>query len=564
MDGTDDVLLGLNEGYKGHHNPRGAGQSLLRAVAGVDWLPSLAQHKHHLELFCTLSWFVQFGLPPNLFLSLSSQILERLCMNKHSTLLTGTCVNVSVTVYNLQKKVLKMEKTHLVQFPPPDLVWGCPPSLCEGGPREPEYHPPMTQSPCGHPCDSKMPIRAYCTICSDFFDHSRDVAAIYCGHTFHYECTRHIISKLFFDIGGEEESTADPECLQNELDRMKALLSSKERDWRDKQKVVESLKDTVDKQRRDLDSVRKEIVEKEMLCSALRKQMTYLETQQNETQAAKEEARRLRTKMKTFESLDMLLQGQRAEVESMITDMGVSQAAVEQLSIYCISLKKEYDNLKGSLKSSNDMCEKLKREVLTSNNKLHKATMEVNQTKEDMKSLQNDLANADKEISSLKRKVEFLQRTLSTPTRTNEALSRLVFESPAPIDLKQPRLHPPADSKDIDLNMTYDVPTPEDVAKKPTRFQSKKMRLDPAALSKHSEKSSSLSKARDEDGSMDPFLRNSLLFRKKTFGSMLDPQRKPGASPLSEIRPLMKAKRKKVTRPQPKIATCLTLDGFLE
>lgn len=39
-------------------------------------------------------------------------------------------------------------------------------------------------------------------------------------------------------------------------------------------------------------------------------------------------------------SLDMLLQGQRAEVESMITDMGVSQAAVEQLSIYCISLKK--------------------------------------------------------------------------------------------------------------------------------------------------------------------------------------------------------------------------------
>lgn len=29
---------------------------------------------------------------------------------------------------------------------------------------------------------------------------------------------------------------------------------------------------------------------------------------------------------------------------------------------------------------------------------------------------------------SLKKKVEFLQKTLSTPTRTNEALSRLVFE----------------------------------------------------------------------------------------------------------------------------------------
>lgn len=33
----------------------------------------------------------------------------------------------------------------------------------------------------------------------------------------------------------------------------------------------------------------------------LKKQMTYLQMQQNEAQAAKEEARRLRTKMKTFE-----------------------------------------------------------------------------------------------------------------------------------------------------------------------------------------------------------------------------------------------------------------------
>lgn len=45
-----------------------------------------------------------------------------------------------------------------------------------------------------------------------------------------------------------------------------------------------------------------------------------------------------------FCSLDVLLQGQRAEVESMITDMGISQAAVEQLSIYCISLKKYVQN----------------------------------------------------------------------------------------------------------------------------------------------------------------------------------------------------------------------------
>ncbi|XP_008408708.1 E3 ubiquitin-protein ligase TRAIP [Poecilia reticulata] len=448
-----------------------------------------------------------------------------------------------------------------------------------------------------------MPIRAYCTICADYFDEVRDVAAIYCGHTFHYECllqwfqtaptktcpqcrkqvsTRHIINKLFFDIGGGgEEGSPDPESLQNEVDRMKALLSSKDRDWREKLKAMDGLKDTVNKQRRDLDAMRKEVMDKEMVCVALKKQMVYLETQQNEIQAAKEEVRRLRGKMKTFESLDVLLQGQRSEVESMITDMGVSQAAVEQLSIYCISLKKEYDNLKGSLKSSNDMCEKLKREVLSSNSKLQKASLEALQLKEELKSLQKDLAGADKEISSLKKKVEFLQKTLSTPTRANEALSRLVFESPAPLELKPPRLHQPVHGDDIDLNMTYDIATPDDASKRPAQVPSKKMRLERpgTSSSKHGEKLSSLSK--NEDSTFDPFLRNSLLFRKKTFGSMLDPQKKAGVlqtgydglggrtkfiqpSPLSKIRPLLKAKRKKVTRPPSKIPTCLTLDSFLE
>lgn len=105
-----------------------------------------------------------------------------------------------------------------------------------------------------------------------------------------------------------------------------------ERDCRDKQKTVDELKDSVDMQRRDLDSMRKEIFEKDVLCSALKvrnligrhgdegcfpesvphcehfafnmisqKQMSYLEAQHGNAQAAKDEARRLRTKIKTFE-----------------------------------------------------------------------------------------------------------------------------------------------------------------------------------------------------------------------------------------------------------------------
>ncbi|XP_058647097.1 E3 ubiquitin-protein ligase TRAIP isoform X2 [Onychostoma macrolepis] len=423
-----------------------------------------------------------------------------------------------------------------------------------------------------------MPIRAYCTICSDFFDNSRDVAAIHCGHTFHYTCllqwfqsapcktcpqcrkqvsTRHIINKLFFDVAPEDDGTpVDPESLQNDLDRMKAVLSEKEKEWRGKQKSVDSLKDTIERQKKDLERLHKEVGDKEMLCSVLRKQMNFLESQKNEGQAAKEEAKRLRVKMKTYESLDVVLQGQRSEVEAMITDMGVGQSAVEQLSIYCISLKKEYDNLKGSLKSSNEMCEKLKRELISSNSK------------------------------SLKKKVEILQRTLSTPTRTNEAISRLVFESPAPLELKPPGHGPMTDSQEIDLNLTFDINTPEQVEKKPVQVPSKKMRLDPSSSSfKNTENALGRSNARvkEDDIMMGPMLRNSLLFRKNAFGSMLDPCKfgtvRSGydglggrakfiqPSPLSEIRPLaMKSKRKKVSRPvtSKPTSSLTTLDGFLE
>lgn len=377
----------------------------------------------------------------------------------------------------------------------------------------------------------------------------------------------------------------DPENLQNELDRLRAVLSTKERDCRDKQKMAESLKQTAEKLKLDTERLKKEIGDKEMICSVLRKELRNLERQQLDTQAAKEEARQLRVKLKTYESLDTVLQGQREEVEAMVSDMGVGQSAVEQLSIYCVSLKREYDNLKSSFRSTNEMCEKLRREVFMTNNKLQKANMEANRTKEDMLAAQKDLTNADKEITSLKKKVEILQKTLSTPTRTNDAISRLVFESPAPLELK-PCLRRPDNDQDVDLNLTFDVPTPEQTERKPSHSHApaKKMRLDSTGSSPfHSENASEHKKSHAKEDSTDPFLRNSLLFRKKTFGSMLDPHSKPGLvrtgydglggrtkfiqpSPLAEIRPLVvKAKRKKVSRPpMGKLPPSLTLDSFLE
>uniref|UniRef100_A0A8C9NY80 RING-type domain-containing protein n=1 Tax=Spermophilus dauricus TaxID=99837 RepID=A0A8C9NY80_SPEDA len=266
-----------------------------------------------------------------------------------------------------------------------------------------------------------MPLRALCTICSDFFDHSCDVAAIHCGHTFHLQCLfqwfetapswtcpqcriqvgkRTIINKLFFDLAQEEESVLDAELLKNELDNIRAQLSQKERENWDSQVII----DTLEERNTTVESLQKALGKAEMLCSTLKKQMKFLEQQHDETKQAQEEAPRLRSKMKTMEQIEILLQSQWPEVEEMIRDMGVGQSAVKQLAVYCVSLKKEYENLKEARKASGELANKLRKDLVSSKSKLQTVYSELDQAKLELRVAQKDLQNAEKEITSLKNK----------------------------------------------------------------------------------------------------------------------------------------------------------------
>ncbi|NXR58534.1 TRAIP ligase, partial [Rhadina sibilatrix] len=489
-----------------------------------------------------------------------------------------------------------------------------------------------------------MPIRAHCTICSDFFDNERDVAAVPCGHTFHQACLlqwfdtapsrtcpqcrnqvskRHIINKLFFDVTLEEQAAPDAETLQpgieslsqrrenweqllgavvedegfqiklmnevmvfpngvlcvvfqNELDKVKAQLSLKEKEKRECQAVVDGLRETLDVRNATIESLQKMLGETEMLCSSLKKQMKFLEQQQEDNRSSKEEARRLRNKLRTMERIELLLQSQRPEVEEMIKEMGVGQAAVEQLAIYCVSLKKEYENLKEARKMSGEMTEKLKKELFSVNNKLQKTTSELEETKEELKNTQKDLKNADKEILSLKKKIDILQDTLKVPSVTRETLSRLVFESPSPVELQHPKLHRPAHSDEINLDATYDVDTPEHQPCTAPSGPPKRQKLDKKPppvvnLAKKILKETVENGADDlEDdalkGLLPAFIRNSVFSKKPSSGGFLGSHKNMGSvrtgydgmggrtkfiepTNLAEIRPLSVKSKKKVSRP---------------
>ncbi|KGL72881.1 TRAF-interacting protein, partial [Tinamus guttatus] len=384
--------------------------------------------------------------------------------------------------------------------------------------------------------------------------------------------------------------------LQNELDRTKAQLALKEKEKRECQAVVDGLRDTLDTRNATIESLQKVLGETDMLCSSLKKQMKFLEQQQEDNRSSKEEARRLRNKLRSMERIEALLQSQRPEVEEMIREMGVGQAALEQLAVYCVSLKKEYENLKEARKTSSEVAEKLKKEVFSVGNKLQKTISELEKTKEELKSTQKDLKNADKEILSLKKKIEILQDTLKVPSVTRETLSRLVFESPAPLELRHPKLHRPAHGEPIDLDATFDVDTPEPQPCRSLSSPAKRQKLDKKSppvvnLSKKILKETAEDWAEDlEDealrGLLPAFIRNSVLSKKPFSGSLLGPPKHAGAVRVgydglggrtkfiqptnpTEIRPAaVRSKKKNVSRPAP-AAPCSSssqakLDSFLQ
>ncbi|KAB1263942.1 E3 ubiquitin-protein ligase TRAIP [Camelus dromedarius] len=61
---------------------------------------------------------------------------------------------------------------------------------------------------------------------------------------------------------------------------------------------------------------------------------------------------------------------------------------------------------------------------------------------------------------SLKKKLTVLQETLNLPPVDSETVNRLVFESPAPVEMLNLKLRRPAFGDDIDLNATFNVDTP--------------------------------------------------------------------------------------------------------
>nr|XP_032827239.1 E3 ubiquitin-protein ligase TRAIP [Petromyzon marinus] len=219
----------------------------------------------------------------------------------------------------------------------------------------------------------------------------------------------------------------------------------------------------------------------------------------------------------------------------------------------------------------------MQRERLSFQSRLQRVSAKLEQTEEQLKVTTEDVQQADKEILSLKKKVDFLQKTLSSPCRANEAIIRLIQESPAPLELRRPER---GQFVHLDPDGFYSPDTPEPPPQPGTSAGGPAKRKHADGLA---EKAAKLSKAapshnKDENDSEDDikmshFLKTSTLFKKRSYvgtpkgcstkGSVRTGFDGMGGrtkfiepTNVTEIRPVLVPIKKKVGRPPGGLARC--------
>ncbi|POI26571.1 hypothetical protein CIB84_009679 [Bambusicola thoracicus] len=95
-------------------------------------------------------------------------------------------------------------------------------------------------------------------------------------------CPSSLISKLFFDVALEEQTELDTETLQNEKGKVKAQHSVKEKKKWECRAIVNGLWDALDMCSATIELLWKLLGETERCCSSLKKQVKFLEKQQED------------------------------------------------------------------------------------------------------------------------------------------------------------------------------------------------------------------------------------------------------------------------------------------
>ncbi|XP_060575609.1 E3 ubiquitin-protein ligase TRAIP-like [Ruditapes philippinarum] len=327
-------------------------------------------------------------------------------------------------------------------------------------------------------------MRAQCIICQELFENDDQViSAISCGHTFHNHCLnqwlengrtcpscrvqvdkRKIIERLYFDAPEDNDGVVDDGKLQNEIDRLKLEVRKRDKEKNDIVKEKGKQDDRIEELQKARDRMSKLLKEEQTKVSAHLKTMKYYESQQKSLDLERQEYRKIKQKLVTLQSLEVLLNGAESDAADIISSAGEGGSAVQHLSRQVAFMKREYEKLKLEKRQMKEHYEKIQQTDMSKNKKINDLTKQCAIFQEQLERSEGDLKLSEKEVEMLKNKNRKLRDRLKSAISPSSnpgssSFTNLLDESMKlqAFSASTPKLEHPEGSQNIDLDLTPDL-----------------------------------------------------------------------------------------------------------
>lgn len=326
----------------------------------------------------------------------------------------------------------------------------------------------------GYGSSDEFEMRLTCIVCRELLLPCEDVNVAPCGHFFHYTCwigwlersktcpqcrkktTEKQIFRLYFNLAeGEGEEVEDAAAMNNKLDSLSFNLRLKEKDLSNAKELLEKETSVNEGLRTEIKNYKKKMDDAVTQRQCLESKISYLRMQAKETEQAKAQVASLKTKLDRLERMDTIIHGNISDVEQVLESTTFTQEGMRSLALFTSSLKKALEETKErreQLKELHnaDKCtmRKLNQEVKELRIKLEMATSTIEH-------LESDVRHLEQEKKSITGKLQALERAVLSPSADNirdNALRRIIAESPAPEYLK--RLREEDENTEEDSNLT--------------------------------------------------------------------------------------------------------------
>lgn len=191
--------------------------------------------------------------------------------------------------------------------------------------------------------------------------------------------------------------------------------------------------------------------------AGLKKQLCYLKDKETELAIAQRDASELRTGLSQLKRMKVLIDEHTSDAEAMLRNL--DSKSFPEVIVQLITLKKKLEEKRLKCKEAINTTEIIKKENNRIKMELTHIEMELKKSKDHLKMAEEDIRRLEQENSSYKKKLTAMERAFASPSPRSSAIGRLIRESPAPMDIKRPRLScPEEDSENV---IVAETPSPK-------------------------------------------------------------------------------------------------------